>query len=76
MLLVREVTKGRTDGVGEAIVGKGRLELFDKGFANMVFVVKLLKGVPLSQRAVTTNGTDVDHTIAKFDKGTPRIIKL
>jgi hypothetical protein len=58
-----------TNGVCEAGVGEGLLELGDHGRANVVFDVVGLVVIALLDRGVAANGRDVDHAVTEFDKG-------
>ena len=48
-------------------------EFFSKGcdqrFSDVVFLVVFLEVITLGVAGVSANGADVDHAVAKFDKG-------
>lgn len=58
-----------TDGVSEADVGEGLLELGDHGGADIVGLVVRLVLVALVSRGVTADGGHVDHAVAEFNEG-------
>lgn len=58
-----------SNGVGEAEVGEGLLELGDHGGADVVLLVVSLVVVALGGGGVTPDGRHVDHAVAEFDEG-------
>ena len=61
--------RNMNEDVRQTQVRKFFLQRFDHGLSNIMLLIITLVLVPFIDRSVTTNRTDIDHAISKFDEG-------